>query len=494
MDAQFLKGKWVRTVRLAEKLTDYIQEKKQLMITRNADLNESRKLLDLEEGHFIDLKSREIAPAKLQQRFVAFANADGGELFIGIRDKSEKEPRLVGFDTQEDTNGILATLLEETNPSVENIDIEFIDFGSDGYVLHLFIPKSPKVHYTASGECFIRIGAAKKKIIGERITQLAYSKGVLVYEHQPVEQVDVDEIIDAGHLSSYMDRIETKQTHETFLRKQRLVSRRGEQLLPNVGCVLLFDDEPQASLPTRCAIKIYRLLTTDSEYKREQLAEMPTTINGPLEDAISATIRKVDELLSQATYHEGEQLVKLSYPVEAIKEVLVNAAIHRDYSLNDDIHVRIFDNRIEVQSPGRLPGYMTVDTLYSERYSRNPNIVRLLHKLPDPLNHDIGEGLDTARNELRKAGLVEPVFQEMSNAFQVTIRHQRLASIEDVILKYFADNPDAKITNKLARELSGEDDINRVKKALQKLRKQNLIEPVDPNARPFDFEYMRLKD
>ena len=95
--------------------------------------------------------------------------------------------------------------------------------------------------------------------------------------------------------------------------------------------------------------------------------------------------------------------IRLQYPSEALKEILVNAVIHRDYSLNDDIHVRVFDNRVEVQSPGKLPGYMSLDNLYDERFSRNPNIVRMLHNLPNPVNHDIGEGMDTAKNELKKA-------------------------------------------------------------------------------------------
>ncbi|MCZ4092633.1 ATP-binding protein [Sinorhizobium psoraleae] len=122
---------------------------------------------------------------------------------------------------------------------------------------------------------------------------------------------------------------------------------------------------------------------------------------------------------------DGGKLVKLQYPSEALKEILVNAVIHRDYSLNDDIHVRIFDNRIEVQSPGKLPGYMKIENLYEERFSRNPNVVRMLHNLPNPVNHDIGEGLDTAKNELKKAGLVDPIFQEKENAFLVIVKHQK---------------------------------------------------------------------
>ena len=134
---------------------------------------------------------------------------------------------------------------------------------------------------------------------------------------------------------------------------------------------------------------------------------------------------------------------------------------------------------------------MTLENLYDERFSRNPNIVRMLHNLPDPLNHDIGEGLDTVRNEMNKAGLVAPTFELRGNAFVATIRHQRMASVEDVVMQYLQKNSGAIVTNKLARQLSGEDDINKVKKALQKLRAEGLIEVVDSNASAFNFQYKK---
>ncbi len=218
---------------------------------------------------------------------------------------------------------------------------------------------------------------------------------------------------------------------------------------------------------------------------------MPATINGPIESVIVSAINKVKELVDGSSFYEGENLVKLQYPAEAIKEVLVNAVLHRDYSLNDDVHVKIFDNRLEISSPGKLPGYMRIANIYEERFSRNPNLVRMLHNLPNPLNHDIGEGLDTVKNELRKAGLVDPDFEERGNAFIVTIRHQRIASIEDVIIGYLDQNPNAVITNKLARKLSGEDDINKVKKALQKLRADGKIALIDENASSFNYRYRK---
>lgn len=453
--------------------------------------DEVNSLLSLNEDHFNDVKSKRISPAKLQETFVAFANSDGGDLYVGIEDKSESGERIVGFEEQEDSNAIISTLLEETAPAVENVLIEFLEVEGRGLVLHFGIPKSPKVHYTASGDCYIRINAAKRKIKGERITQLGYSKGAEPYERKALDNVDLEDIAESDLLKSYMERVGSHLEPEAFLRKQRLLTKKDGDRVPNVGSVLLFDDEPQATLETRCAVKVYRLRTTEAEYKREQLEEMPVTVNGDIENVIGKTIEQVANYIDGASFEDGGKIIKMSYPSEALKEILVNAVIHRDYSLNDDIHVRVFDNRVEVQSPGKLPGYMNLENIYDERFSRNPNVVRMLHNLPDPVNHDIGEGLDTAKNELKKAGLVDPVFSEKENAFIVTIKHKKIASLEEVILQYFADNPDGSLTNKLVRQLSGEDDMQKVKIALQKLRASGEIKPEDENANAFNFRYIK---
>jgi ATP-dependent DNA helicase RecG len=461
------------------------------MEVRAIDQDELNSILSLNEDHFNDVKSKRIAPAKLQETFVAFANSDGGDLYIGIEDKSQAGERVVGFSEQEEANGIITTLLEETNPSVENLLIEFLVVDKKGLILHIGIPKSPKVHYTAAGDCYIRVNASKRKIKGDRITQLGYSKGAEPYERKALDNVEMEDIAESELLARYMDRVGTHLEKEAFLRKQRLLTKKDGERVPNVGAVLLFDENPQATMETRCAVKVYRLRTTESEYKREQLEEMPITINGDIESVINKTIKQVAKYIDGASFQDSGKIIKLSYPAEALKEILVNAVIHRDYSLNDDIHVRVFDNRIEIQSPGKLPGYMTIDNLYDERFSRNPNVVRMLHNLPDPVNHDIGEGLDTAKNELKKAGLVEPVFEEKDNAFLVTIKHQRVASVEEVILQYFKENPEASISNKLIRQLSGEDDMQKVKLALQKLRANGDIRLEDENATAFNYRYIK---
>ena len=94
----------------------------------------------------------------------------------------------------------------------------------------------------------------------------------------------------------------------------------------------------------------------------------------------------------------------LQYPPEASWEIIVNAIIHRDYAISDDVQVRIFDNRIEVVSPGKLPGYVSVQNILDARYCCNSKIVRNLARYPSPPNKDSGEALNT-------------VFQKMNQRF-----------------------------------------------------------------------------
>ncbi len=461
-----------------------------MLETRRAYKGEDKQLLEIEEDHFHDIKSKRIKPSKLQETFIAFANTDGGELYIGIEDHKCKSDRMSGFARKEDANDLIHTLLEETEPSVESVDCEFIHMKGKGYMLYISIPKSPKVHYAADKKCFVRINARNKEIRGDKITQLSYSKGFLPYEKKPIEVAQAEDYVDSSKLKNYMERIGSKLDPAIFLRKQRLLSPRDSKMLPNACCVLLFDEEPQATLDTRCSIKVYRLKTSTEEYRRELLAAEPATITGSVEDQIAYSKEMVAQLLKDASIFVDGKLRKFKYPPEAIHEILVNAVIHRDYSLNDDIHIRIYDNRIEIMSPGKLPGYITLKNIYEERFSRNPNLVRMLHKLPDPVNRDIGEGLDTAKHLMIRAGLIEPIIEERGNSVVVTIKHEQIATLEDIILNHLKTNET--INNKIVRELSGNNDINKVKKSLKRLRDKGVLELVDEHASIFDYKY-RLK-
>src|SRR4029078_4956700 len=157
------------------------------------------------------------------------------------------------------------------------------------------------------------------------------------------------------------------------------------------------------------------------------------------------------------------------YPERTLHEIVTNAVLHRDYSIATDVQIRVFDNRIEIESPRRLPGHVTTRNILKTQFSRNGMMVRLVHKFPNPPNKDVGEGLNTAFDAMKKSRLKPPVIRELDNAVLVEIRHDRLASPEESALDDLG-NP-AVITNRIARELTGITSENSMKMVFLRLAK-----------------------
>ncbi|MDL1896501.1 DeoR family transcriptional regulator, partial [Anaerolineae bacterium CFX7] len=112
---------------------------------------------------------------------------------------------------------------------------------------------------------------------------------------------------------------------------------------------------------------------------------------------------------------------KPEYPLSAVREVIVNAVAHREYQIRgEEIRVLMFNDRIEVYSPGRLPGHITVENIVEERFARNEVIVQVLTDLG--FVERLGYGIDRILRQMNEAGLPQPKFQETANGFRVTLR------------------------------------------------------------------------
>jgi len=446
------------------------------MITRNLTDDEVLSIVSREESHFFDLKSANISGRGVQKIAVAFANADGGEFLIGVADeKDEPDPnnRWQGAENIEELNSHLQALFT-VQPALD-LRYEFLKNNDQkGYVLRVSVEKSSEVHKTSDQTVYQRYGAQSLPIKDpQQISQLSFAKGSSTYEDQILKDVPPEQIVESVELVSFLSEYSPKTDPLDFVINQNLLDNKSWE--PRVASVLLFHASPSSVIPKKCAVKITRYETKEDDPERDHLAEQ-ITIEGPSYLLINSTIDAVQKIMSSVKVWTAEGLKSLNYPPEAIWEVIVNSIIHRDYSISDDIQVIVYDNRIEILSPGRLPGYVTVDNILDARYSRNPKIVRTLNRYRDAPNKDLGEGLNTAFQKMKEWGLKKPEIYEDNNYVKVVLPHLPLAAPTDAIMKFLKSQN--QITNSQARELTGIKSENLVKAEFYKLRDEGLIERV----------------
>lgn len=431
-------------------------------------------LLNTAEGHFVDLKGIDISPASLTKTVSAFANTAGGEIFVGIDEQvgaSGKERVWRGFENPEAANGMVQAI-EAMSPLGNHYAIEFFQNNKEaGLIGHLTIFKSREILSASNGKVFVRRGAQKLPVEGdEAIRRLKLDKGITTFEDELLD-VEVREITNSATTIEFMLNVVPTSEPDVFLEKQRVVVKER----PTVAGVLLFSEIPQAILPKRSAIKIFRY-STKGEGERDTLAFDPLTIEGPLYDLIYAAVEKSREVIESIQKLGPSGLEAVSYPEEALHEIVTNAVLHRDYSIAADVQIRIYDDRVEIESPGKLAGHVTVANVLKEQYARNPKVVRLINKFPNPPNKDVSEGLNTAFEAMEKLRLKAPELVEQDNSVLVTLKHERLASPEQLVMEYM--NSHEEITNLVARDLTGIRSENSMKEVFYRLRNRGLLEQV----------------
>jgi len=439
---------------------------------KGLDTDAFSELLEISESHFIDLKSSAIAPAKLTKTIAAFANTSGGEIYVGIEEVigSDGKYRIWdGFEDQEKANPIFQ-VLEKMNPLGNNYLAEFIRYpNAPGVVLHLTIFKTKEIVTASDGRSYVRRNAQSLPVSGDdALERLRYDKGVKSFEDE-LMHIEAAEITNSNTVLAFLLDVVPSGEPASWLSKQRVLLN-GR---PTVGGILLFSDYPQAILAKRSAVKILRY-QTKKDAERDYLVFDPITIEGPVYSLIYDAVDKVKEIIEGIEKLGPNSMEKIKYPEEALHEILTNAVLHRDYNVQADVQVRIFDNRVEIESPGRLPGHVTLKNIIQTQFARNPKIVRLINKFKNPPNKDVGEGLNTAFEAMGKLRLKKPLIDETDSSVIVTLRHESLGSPEQIVMEYLSR--ESEITNTIARELTGIKSESSMKLVFYRLRESGQIE------------------
>ena len=262
------------------------------------------------------------------------------------------------------------------------------------------------------------------------------------------------------------------------------------EVRPTRAAVLLFADEPGSLLAAHDTRADIRLMVYDGKQPvpgaTPNLRKPAKTVRGPLVHQIDEAVKLVlDELAAGLTLAGSGFKAEHVYPERVVKEAIVNAVIHRDYRLNRDIFVRIFDDRIEVESPGLFPGRITADNIDKVgSKARNPLIAQNLREFPVAPNIDAGEGVKMMFSEMAAAKLYPPQYRQSPDAavesVTVTLLNLERPSVWDEVNDWIDRN--GPIGNANLREIAGWDTLT-ASRQLRNWVSQGLLEPLPTASR-----------
>ena len=437
---------------------------------------EVTRILCLEEDWTLDKKGKDIAPSKLSHSISAFANANGGELYIGLSHYPDEKCTYFwdGFSTKEEFNQIV-DVITSVCPGYDDCSFEYCYCKEyTTVILHVTIQKTQRVIKATNNTPYLRVGVQNiPQTTQEQIRLLEYDKGIFSYEDE-FTVCSYDEIKNSSVLNQFIKDVVPRTGTHDWLKSQYLMNS-GKKI--NVAGVLLYSESPQAVIPKRSAIRILRYHSDMKEGSRKSLdTGYPISIEGDIYTLISEAVKKTKQIVEETDVVGLSGMVSKKYPDVTLHEIITNAVLHRDYSIAADIQIRIFTDRLEIESPGKLPGHITIENILREQFSRNAKIVRLISKFPYPPNKDAGEGLNTAFDAMASMNLKRPLIVEKDNSVLVIIKHERLADHEVIILDYLKTH--SSISNTEGRKLTGITDTIKMKDVFIRLRTQGSIELV----------------
>ncbi|MET0306353.1 MAG: ATP-binding protein [Solirubrobacterales bacterium] len=372
------------------------------------------ELARLPEDQWLERKSSRIAPRDLANALIGFANADGGIVIVGLADGEVEgtSGNLERRNTQFQANiDFCVPPLRAKNRLIDCVDKE----GEPNELLAIEVEPSDSVHANQKDEVYLRVGDENRKLNFAQRRELLFDKGQASYEASP-SGASMD-TVDRPLLKGYAVAVSAPDP-------ERLLHGRGlanDGELTIAGC-LLFAEAPQAFLP-EAFIRVLRYRGRErGSGARQQLIE-DVRLEGPIPHQLRGAREQVERLqptrraLGEGGTFEDVPLV----PGDAWLEGIVNAAVHRSYSMvGDHIRVEIFDDRIEISSPGRFPGLVDLShPLEMTRFARNPRIARVCADLS--LGQELGEGIRRMFEEMRQAGLTDPVYRQTSGSVELQL-------------------------------------------------------------------------
>lgn len=432
-----------------------------------ADIDEKDVLVMLDAGRSeeLDWLPGRAPVGDIALTLVAMANAHGGTLLLGVAPRSDKP---VGVDDAENAvNRVLEAALSIDPPLIIPLPLVIRVMGSPMVVTQ--IPRGMPYVYALDGRYLTRDGAANVPLTPYLLRRLILERGDATFEAEPARQATKHDL-DWGQAEAYASSLSGMggaSVEQILIKRGCLMMYEGNLHPTNAG-IMLFGRDPQQFIRGSDI--------TAARFAGKEMGDVFTRqdINGTLPQQIRrAETFLVDNL--RKGVHLGEYMARteqMEYPLKAVRELVVNAVAHRDYSIQGDgIRLYLFSDRLEITSPGRLPGPVTIDNIVDERFSRNSTIVQVLSDLG--FIERLGYGVDRVLALMREVHLPEPEFTETAGGFRVSLYNKPVDSAEEgeptlfggiyqgyhinrrqeYALDFLVNRKNARITNKDLQEL-----------------------------------------
>lgn len=376
-------------------------------------LDELRQKLRAGEDSYTEFKERIDNPESLAGEIVAFANTDGGRLLVGVSDSGQVaglvEPTRIATQlAQICLENVLPPLL----PLIENVEI-------DGQVVVVLEVRGVyKPYRTKGGRYYIRVGPSKQDASPQELLRLAQRAGSYRFDEAPVpgtSEADLDwPLFERYYQSVAGEPVTTSELSSVdTLRGAFVLTEYDNRLCLTVAALLCFGKNPQRHL-YHSRFSALRFMGNEVGESMADTQELSGPLSQIIDGAASFGIRNTPTTAHIEGIVETEHP---QYPRAVLRELIVNAVVHRDYSLEgSQIRLVIFDHRLELYSPGRLPNGMTLENLrYFNHVARNPLIVQYLSRLG--YMRDFGTGIPRVIRLMRDHNGTAPEFQLIGEEF-----------------------------------------------------------------------------
>ena len=410
-------------------------------------------LIEKCESNSLEIKEAQKGMPKLFDTLSSFSNqSGGGTILFGI---SEREGyTLCGVYDAADLQKKLTEQCEQMEPPVRPLCTAAAIQGK--IVVSAEIQEiddySKPCYYVGKGRLkgsYVRVGDADKLMTEYEVYSYEAFKKKIHDELAVAERADIDDIKTDG-FAKYLLAVKDKKPNLAGLPEEKICRSQGfvDNNKPTLAGIMLFSDYPQSFYPQLCvtAVVVPGAEKGNTLGTGERFIDN-ARIEGNISQMIEATLSFVRRNIKVKTTIDpdtGKRTDKTEYPVLALRELIVNALVHRDYSIHTDftpITVTMYSNRIEIENPGGLYGRMTLDKLGKVASdTRNPFIANALEVMGETENRY--SGIPTVIRAMEEFNLPEPLFENERGVFRVTLyngegrRSDALMSQELEILEF----------------------------------------------------------